>query len=650
MADVWGLVDSDTIEVEEDPLLKRLRVAIKDIASFARMSQIGDQVDPALGSYLMGYLRDSIGASGRRLSSKLSDRCSAFDFIPASQHAAILAGTTAYDATSDVNRAIAELSNIGGGQLSLDGGTYIVRDIVPKSGVHLIGHGRVTLRKSGGADGTYIVKGIGSTGAPVSVTAPVARGAVSFNVASTAGIVPGGWVILRDETYVSAPFGRNQEVARVKSVAGTAVTLQRPTIAAYSSPVELVPFTPIEDFSIRGMLLDIPTVSGGNVGGGIFLKYAVNCAIEQNVIRGQGGDAAIGLVTVAHSSVVGNGMAGGQNMAAGGYGYGIELDEASHHCLVHGNRSRDVREHTFTNRTRFSIFSHNVCSGHYDTGFNTHGAGVTDCLVAMNTIDGTVGGAGIAVGYGTQSGEDERITIIGNDVRNVASTGISVSGSPTRTNRKIRVLNNHIAGFGLLTSGSWHGVAVQRSTDCEVLHNRIDGENLANAANGAYIGNASDVAVVGNRVRGMGNGYGLTYEDSTSLRIARNDIAGVLSYNVRGLGANSGVRVRDNDADDTLILLTADTLSSGNSWDSWVEQEKVGTVTLAAASSGSVSLVFDRSFTVAPRVMVAVKDEVGNWAVSYSGVSTSGVTVKITDVGGAARTGSVEVVVLARGR
>lgn len=60
------------------------------------------------GSALVRYLQGGTGAQARTLQDKLSESLSLLDFIPVAQHAAIIAGTSTYDATANVQAAINE--------------------------------------------------------------------------------------------------------------------------------------------------------------------------------------------------------------------------------------------------------------------------------------------------------------------------------------------------------------------------------------------------------------------------------------------------------------------------------------------------------------------------------------------------------------
>ncbi len=601
-------------------------------------------LDAADGNDFLGRIpttRAEAGASAVPVLAKLRETVTAEDFSAT--------GDGVADDTTKLQSAIDALAAAGGGDLLL-ARTYRVKDVVLKSGVNLVGRGGAKLVKAGGQDETYIVKGAGTLGASTAISAAVAVGAQSFTVASASGFAVGDWIIVRDATYIAGAAGRNQEINRIAGIAGTTITLQRPTHGAYSGSQEMVLLTPVEAVRIEGIEFELPVVAGGNVGGGVYLQYAVGCAVRSCRFKGAGGDAAVGFDTVAFSGVEGCDFEDGQNLSGGGYGYGISFNEATHHCIARGNTSRNIREHTFTNRTRLCAFVGNAMSGHFDTGFNTHGAGVSDCVVANNVVDGTQTGNGIAVGYGTNTGVDTRIEIVGNTIRGVSGNGISVVGSGAINPSNIKVIGNQIHMVGL-AGGSFAGVYSTNSIDLRVEGNTIYGANDAGAANGVFAGNAAGVAVVGNRIRSIGNGYGITLDTVATGLVQGNDIAGASSFNVRGLGASTNVIVRDNVADDTSVSIPASGwASSGNSWDRWFEQAGTAQITVSGASAGFVDVVFPIPFSVVPIVFPSVANAVGAWSVAYSSVTTTGFRITATDVAGTSRTGTFEVSWIAKGR
>lgn len=470
------------------------------------------------------------------------------------------------DDTVAVNAAITAAAALQG-TVYIDR-TYLVLGLQAKSNVKIIGTGNGKFKKNAGTDGTYIISGVGTLGTASAVTGTTALGASSVTVASSAGFTEGGYCILRDDSYVLGAAGRNQEILKITTIVGNVISFQRLTLASYSAVAQLVPLTPIQNFILEDVQLEIPTVSGGNVGGNLYLQYAINCSIKRNKFTGSGGDAAIGFDTVAQSIVTENYIADGQNVATSGYGYGIQFNEATHHCIATLNTSYYVREHTFTNRTRFCLFTNNICVGHQDNGFNTHGAGVTDCLIANNLFDGIRPGPCVAVGYSTLSGPDKRIDIVDNIMKNSTATPISVVGNVTHQNETIRVLRNTIYNCGTTTAGS-NGISMQYTSFGEISDNSITGVTL-NVSNGIFVANASDLVIKNNILRSLPDGYGITYDTITGAVIKGNDIRGAVSFNVRGLNTNTNIVVQNNTADDNFTVVPATgVLSNNNSWDTF---------------------------------------------------------------------------------
>ncbi|MDR6842195.1 hypothetical protein [Pseudoxanthomonas sacheonensis] len=62
--------------------------------------------DSEKGAALVAFKLTDVGALARTVADKLNDTLCVLDFIPSTQHAAILAGTSTYDATADVQAAI----------------------------------------------------------------------------------------------------------------------------------------------------------------------------------------------------------------------------------------------------------------------------------------------------------------------------------------------------------------------------------------------------------------------------------------------------------------------------------------------------------------------------------------------------------------
>lgn len=474
--------------------------------------------------------------------------------------------TGAVDATTIINSAISTLAAADGGVVWLPAGTYLALDIVLQSNVSVIGLGNVTIQKNGGTDETHCMYGYGTLGTATALTANCVETSLSCAVTSASGFTEGGYAVLRTNQYVSGSAGRNQEIVRITDITGLTITFDRPTIATYNTAdsAELVPLIPLENVTVAGIKFVSTITVGGNVGGHIDVQYGVNVNIHNNEFYNAGGDAAVRFITCYRSRVHHNQFYDGQNMSAGGYGYGIEFDEATLFCSADNNFSSNIREHTFTNRTRYCTFSNNIMTGHYDTGFNTHGASVSHCEILDNVVNGTSIGAGIAVGWGSHGAGDSYITVQGNSVSNIASFGISSNAPVGKENSNIRIVANRVYSYGVV-SVSAIGIYCNYSNYCEILNNTVRGINT-NADNGIYVKDAVEPFVNGNRIFDLPNGYGITIDNVTEGVITNNRITDISSYNVRCLNTSTSTICAHNDADDTTNLFLSGVTQRRNSW------------------------------------------------------------------------------------
>lgn len=74
----------------------------------------------------ISYTPAGTGADLRTLDDKLLEEVSVLDFIPQAEHAAILSGTSTYNATDDFYAAAQRIQSLSGGKLVVPGGSYIL--------------------------------------------------------------------------------------------------------------------------------------------------------------------------------------------------------------------------------------------------------------------------------------------------------------------------------------------------------------------------------------------------------------------------------------------------------------------------------------------------------------------------------------------
>ena len=80
-----------------------------------------DRLRSPTGGELAGFAQGGAGAIERSLLAKLRDTVNVLDFIPVVEHAAILAGTSTYNATANVQSAIDAVNDLNGGTLIVRG-------------------------------------------------------------------------------------------------------------------------------------------------------------------------------------------------------------------------------------------------------------------------------------------------------------------------------------------------------------------------------------------------------------------------------------------------------------------------------------------------------------------------------------------------
>ena len=121
--------------------------ALADLTSFARTllaTANNSAFLTALGqiaSSFVDFLQSGTGAVTRTVQSKLRDRVNLLDYVPVAQHAAILAGTSTYDATADLQAAIA--ANLGK-TINLPAGQIVLGNVggLTSAGQRIIGDSR----------------------------------------------------------------------------------------------------------------------------------------------------------------------------------------------------------------------------------------------------------------------------------------------------------------------------------------------------------------------------------------------------------------------------------------------------------------------------------------------------------------------------
>lgn len=413
-------------------------------------------------------------------------------------------------------------------------------------GIGLVGKRGVTLDFTGSTVTTTITSGYaiavgGARTVATTATVAIAQGATAITVASTAGLSVGSWIeIYNDENYNPDRATTSKgELARVKAIVGTTVTLTAPTEDSYSvtgRTVHVAVLNPADRLTVRGLRLVGP--SSGNSRGLLIYSFTDarvdGCHVEGFASTGLEMQTGVGAV-VDRCAVVG----------FGGNNYGIAISGANDVTVMDsGGRncwhSFDVL-HTSVQPRRFA-FVRCTATGDVSSGISTHTGDVG--LIDSCSTPGC--GGGIIV-------RSKNTTVRNCDVRSLVDGGydhaIYVGDGGSHTwgagigGIGLRVIDNRIAvgaggGSGIYSTAALVDAVIARNTigghtapairgvgngssNVQIVDNIVEvvadvaAVSLVPANEGSF---ATDVRVSGNRF----GGAAVTITPSTNAVVANN--------------------------------------------------------------------------------------------------------------------------------
>lgn len=539
-------------------------------ANGVNLAALANTTDVTKGDALVGFKQSSsggalTGAIARTVHQKLQETVSVLDFGAPPDGAA--------DNTATFNSAITA-ANIRGLNVLVPGSAnhYLVLSAALKSNVKVILEPGAIIRKNGGAVGTHIFDAQGTLGTGVNLSSNAAIGDLTVSAASSTGLAAEGWVLIRDDVYVTGASGRNQEIAQILSISGGGpytVTLKNRLIGSYAtaSTAQILPLTPVRNASIVGEgKLEIQS---GTDGGGAFFDLTVGCHVGAIKVTGPDDDAGVLWERSFNFTMDRTDVRDGQNTSTGGFGYGIMVGESSHHGRIFMPYSERVRENPISYRARHI----DVISSHdrYNVinGWNTHGTGNKHIRFICPLSEGSAQD-GVGVGGSGTLAPDEDVTIINPTVINPGRHGISIVGVNGSEHRRIAVVSPKIIRPGMDGVAARFGILVTEVVGGYVSSPHIDGQSAANVSAGVAVTSSEDFDVDGGRIENCVVGVQATtvsYVHSKNITFNGNS-ARAFDYT----GTNVGCRVTNNDADSDTVLIDAATLQVGNSWQ---EQRKV---------------------------------------------------------------------------
>lgn len=225
----------------------------------------------AAGAALVGFMASGAGAVSRTMQAKAREVVSFADFATPQQ---------AVDSGAKLVRVPV--------------GTHVLTaTLVVPPGVSLVGDGiESVIDGTGVANNTAAVSVTGSVAASTTLTGNVAKGAAILPVTSAAGMVAGGWLLVRstlDNSWSGFRTYRKQSFFQIQSVSGLNITVTELTNTTFESASTTVEVLAPATSHFRNLKILGKTT---NDCFGLTITYGLNCLVE-NVH--QVGSKAVGL-------------------------------------------------------------------------------------------------------------------------------------------------------------------------------------------------------------------------------------------------------------------------------------------------------------------------------------------------------------------
>lgn len=388
------------------------------------------------------------------------------------------------DGTTDDTEAIqSAIDASGGGTVSFPPGTYVTTGRIDlSSNVSLEGYGAILhATDSDPTSGiTSLLYATGSDGTKTNLDANAAAGARTVTLPSGQGAnFASGDILGLESTTVIYGTTQSRELHSVVKVVGDVLTLDQPLDWAYNTTAtaQFWKMTPVQNVTIRGLKFtsaDPTTYTQYS----IRLKKAQGCVIENVTLENVGGGI---ILDDAMDCAVTNLNINGLPNYGNAFGYGINFNAATSNSVVTGLRARDTR-HVITTlgEQRSSVMwgeprdcqiTGAVGVGGTDTLaiFDTHEQArrftFSDCLAVGSgtasagfqmrgkyvTLSNCRAFGAIARGANGDSQADH-LTIEGGEFSNCGTNGIQ-SSSPNTVIKGVTVRDNVAAGIATAAAG-----------------------------------------------------------------------------------------------------------------------------------------------------------------------------------------------------
>lgn len=495
--------------------------------SVQSMARIVTTMDTALRGQLASVSSNSVGAGMIGFDPVLSygsatiggwvnkQDVNVLAYIPSAQWAAILAGTSTYDAAAAINNAFAAAAARTPCRVYFPSGKYKINSSLNSITANdlTIDLNGSTLDFSGVQTTTFerLIYVVGAYGATAALTANAAVRATTISAPSS-GFAAGDFVRLYsstiwDSTRTNTRIGEINIIETVPG--GTSVTIVEQTKSAYTTAASAT----LQKLTMcRSVHIKNGTIIGPGANdqlGGIEIRLGVDCSIT-NVSTRDIDLFHMRLTDCVQSRITGCTL---DEANEDSQAYGVTFMDAAQHCICAHNTMRNVR-HAFTTNNN-----------------TTTSYGITRyCLVNDNTIYNNVTNVGGTSGdaLDTHAG-CEHITFANNIVSGAYGIGINFEG------RAAIIVGNEITG------ASAHGIRFAPYVD----------------------GVAAEAIISGNDLKDIGDGTGQDY----------GIIVSPVVYEISGIVVSDN-KIKSNDSPINLNGTAAFPIKkftiSGNVADSWV--------------------------------------------------------------------------------
>lgn len=212
-------------------------------------------------------------------------------YIPPAEWAAIFSGAKTYDATSAIQAAVDYIASVGGGQVFVPAGTYLLTNNIvvtqAQHNVKIVGQGRSSVFTKNAANHGFFRVGSLSTGWNTTqantLASDAAQGATTLTLSAGKGanFAPNTWVALITEAVVGLTQ-KQGEMVHIFSIAGDVLTLSSPlsyaATTANSAQVNNINF--VEGFELRNLSFDGNNYAHG--GGSVNASNMVSVVFAKN--------------------------------------------------------------------------------------------------------------------------------------------------------------------------------------------------------------------------------------------------------------------------------------------------------------------------------------------------------------------------------